>query len=198
MLGLPKATELKKQLYKNAIYRKFEMNTAAKERFDADISRIDIANEISPQNTTFAPGETVSAFYVLLVTLKRAGYDEKSIIQLSKLIPQNMLLILAFEGKGRLAVYHSRLLQTDWKPLEELSVTLNGLDLDMVWEGLLTQVGDVKIESGHTLDEQLAANAQREKLQKQIERLEKKARAEKQPKKKFELHQEILKLKGGL
>lgn len=39
MLGLPKATELSRQLPKKAIYAKFNMNTAAKNRFDADISR---------------------------------------------------------------------------------------------------------------------------------------------------------------
>ena len=48
MLGLPKATELSRQLPKKAIYAKFSMNTAAKNRFDADISRITIVNEISP------------------------------------------------------------------------------------------------------------------------------------------------------
>ena len=40
MLGLPKTTEMSKQLPKKAIYTKFQMNTAAKEKIDADISRI--------------------------------------------------------------------------------------------------------------------------------------------------------------
>ena len=35
MLGLPKATELSKQLPKNAIYAKFQMNTAEKAKIDA-------------------------------------------------------------------------------------------------------------------------------------------------------------------
>lgn len=48
MLGLPKATELNKQLPKNAIYAKFQMNTAERAKIDADISRITIVNEVSP------------------------------------------------------------------------------------------------------------------------------------------------------
>lgn len=40
MLGLPKSTEMSKQLPKKAVYAKFQMNTAAKEKIDADISRI--------------------------------------------------------------------------------------------------------------------------------------------------------------
>ena len=194
MLGLPRATEVKRQLPKSAIYRKFAMNTAAREKFDADISRIDIVNEISPANTTLAAGESISSFFVLLVTLKRAEYDEKNIVLLSKLIEQNMLFVLRFEDQARLAVFHSKLLQGDWAPVDSLAVTLTGLNLDTVWENLLIQVGNVTMEPGRTLDEQLAVDERWAKLQKQIEQLERKARAEKQPKKKFELHQQILKL----
>ena len=42
MLGLPQLTETSKQLPKKAIYTKFQMNTATKEKIDADISRITI------------------------------------------------------------------------------------------------------------------------------------------------------------
>ncbi len=42
MLGLPKSTEMSKQLPKKAVYAKFQMNTAAKDKIDADISRITI------------------------------------------------------------------------------------------------------------------------------------------------------------
>ena len=48
------------------------------------------------------------------------------------------------------------------------------------------------------IDEQRAAAAQREKLQKEIARLERLARAERQPKKKFELVQHIQKLRKKL
>ena len=40
------------------------MNTAAKEKFDADISRINIVAEISPNTVNIAKGETVSVIYV--------------------------------------------------------------------------------------------------------------------------------------
>ncbi len=195
MLGLPKTTELRRQLPKTAIYRKFNMNTTAREKFDADISRIDIVNEVSSANTTFAAGQEVKAFYILQVTLKRENYDEKNLVLLSKLIEQHMLFVLTFDGQARLAAFHSRLLLGPWTDVEELNITLTGLDLDSVWENLLIQVGNVIIENGRSLDEQLAEDERREKLRHQIEMLEKKMRAEKQTKKKYELHQQILRLK---
>ena len=71
MLGLPKSTEMSKQLPKKAVYAKFQMNTAAKEKIDADISRITIVNEITPAKINIPAGEEVGSFFVLLVALKK-------------------------------------------------------------------------------------------------------------------------------
>ena len=100
MLGLPKSTEMNKQLPKKAIYAKFQMNTAAKDKVDADISRIVIVNEISPSRINIPAGEEVGSFFVLLVALKKKNFDEKTIAALSKLIPQNILFVLEFEGQS--------------------------------------------------------------------------------------------------
>lgn len=82
-------------------------------------------------------------------------------------------------------------MQTAWKPTEEQRIELQGLNLDRVWKNLIVAVGSVDIEQGNTLDEQIEINERRQKLEKQ-------ARAEKQPKKKFELAGKIKKLKQEL
>ena len=56
-------------------------------------------------------------------------------------------------------------------------------------------IGGVIIADGNTLDEQIAADERRQKIEKEIAKLEKQARTEKQPKKKFELGQQINELK---
>lgn len=198
MLGLPKATELNKQLPKNAIYAKFQMNTAERAKIDADISRITIVNEVSPAKINIADGERVKAFFVLLVVLKRKDFETKTIITISKLIPQNMLLVLECDGGAKLAIYHTKLMQTDWKRKEELSIELKGLNMDTVWENIIVQIGGITIEQGNTLDEQIAVDEQRMKILKEIDRLTKAAKIEKQPKKKFELAQKINGLKKEL
>ena len=198
MLGLPKATELNKQLPKNAIYAKFQMNTAERAKIDADISRITIVNEVSPAKINIAEGEQVKAFFVLLVALKRKDFEDKTIITISKLIPQNMLLVLKCDGEAKLAIYHTKLMQTDWKRKEELSIELKGLNMDAVWENIIVQISGITIEQGNTLDEQIAVDEQRMKIQKKIDRLTKLAKNDKQPKKKFELAQKIRILQSQL
>ncbi|WP_195540419.1 DUF4391 domain-containing protein [Eubacterium maltosivorans] len=198
MLGLPKTTEMSKQLPKKAIYTKFQMNTAAKEKIDADISRITIVNEIAPNKVNIPSGEDVKSFFVLHVSLKKKEYDEKTITTLSKLIPQNILFVLEYENESRLAIYHTKVMQTAWMPTEEQKVELKGLNLDTVWENIVIAVGGVNIKKGNSLDEQIEINEKKQKLEKEIAKLEKQARVEKQPKKKFELVQVEKKLREKL
>lgn len=187
MLGLPKVTEMSKQLPKKAVYEKFQMNTAVKDKMDADISRMTIVNEITPDKVHIPAGEEVSSFFVLHVALKKKDFDEKTIAMLSKLIPQNILFILECEGESKLAIYHSKIMQTSWKKTEEQQIELKGLNLDKVWENIVVIVGNVSIEQGKTLDEQIAIDEKRQKIKKEIDKLEKQARAERQPKKKYEM-----------
>ena len=198
MLGLPKSTEMRKRLPKKTVYAKFQMNTATKEKIDADISRITIANEITPSKINISAGEKVSSFFVLSVTLKRKEFDEKNIITLSKLIPQKILFVLEYENESKLAIFHTKLMQTAWMPAEEQKVELKGLNLDTVWENIVIAVGGVNLEKGNSLNEQIEINEKKQKLEKEIAKLEKQARAEKQPKKKFELVQAEKKLKEKL
>lgn len=198
MLGLPKSTELNKPLPKTAIYTKFQMNAAEKAKIDADISRIVIVNEVSAAKLNLAPGESVQAFFVLQVTLKHREFSEKTLITLSKLIPQNMVLLLECDGQAKMAVYHTKLLQTPWRDPADLTLAIKGLTMDAVWENVIVQVGNIRLQTGNTLDQQIAQDEQRAKLEKEIARLEKLAWAEKQPKKKFELAQHIESLKHRL
>ncbi len=191
MLGLPKSTEMSKQLPKKAVYAKFHLNTATKEKIDADISKIMIVNEMTPDKIHVPTGEQVSGIFVLHVILKRGEFDAKTIETLSKLIPQNILFVLEYEGKSKLAIYHINLLQTDWEPTDQCHVELRGLSFDKIWENLICDVGGLSLKAGNTLDEQILAEVQKQKLVKEIARLEKQARTERQPKKKFKMVQRM-------
>lgn len=194
MLKLPTSTILNKSLTKKAIFAKFDVKPATKEKFDADISKIAIIHEVSPITTGIIKGGNVEAFFVLLVTLKRKHFDEKNIVLLSRLISQKMLFVLSYNDKAKLAVYHTKFMQSDWYPMDELSIELSGSNLDTVWENMIAQIGNIEVEPGKTLDEQIKLNEEHKKLQQHIDSLERLARTEKQPRKKFELVQEIKKL----
>lgn len=188
MYGLPNATELNKQLPKSQIYRKFELTNAQQTKFDADISRIDIANEISTRTIpAIQVGKKVQSFYVLCVSLKTKDYEPKNIERIAKLIPQNLVFALQFEEEIQLAVFCEKLFTTGWIAGSHASIPLTGLNFDEVWENIIKKIEGGEWDNSLTLEENIELKEKKAKLQKEIDRLERLARKEVQPKKKFEL-----------
>ncbi len=198
MLGLPQRTELNRQLPKKSIYAKFGLKASQQEKFDADISRITIVSEVSTSTTSIAAGAEVSGFYVVNVTLKRKKFEQSNIVMLSKLIDQKMLFVLQYEEEVMLAVYNTKLLCSEWMPSDSATISLTGLTLDTVWNNVVISIGGLTIEGDNSIKEQIEQDTNKAKLLKKIEQLERKARAEKQPRRKMELVEEIKKYKKEL
>ena len=199
MFSLPANTLINQPLYKKTVFEKFNLKTAERERFDADISKMALVARISPATVpALAEGQEIKGFYVLQVTLKHQDYDVKNILLLQKLIPQQIVYALQYENQTQLCVFHTRLQQSGWCDTESTEIPLKGLTLDEVWENIVGVIGGLDTQSEATIEEQIIHREQREKLLRQIEALEKRARSEKQTRKKYELHQQILKMKEEL
>lgn len=198
MYGLPHSTIVKKQLPKKAIFAKFDLKSSQREGFDADIARIDIVAVVNPTTVpAVGEGTEIKEFYVLAVQLKQRDFDAKNIALLTKLIPRNIVFALHYEEEVQFAVYHTKLITSNWQLLTPNSsfLTIQGLNLDVVWENIVKSIGNIKVEDGNTLKEQIREDDERAKILKQIEQLEKKCRAEKQPRRKLEIFEQIKKLK---
>lgn len=193
MFDLPKSTEIRKPIHKKLIYQKFstELSGDKKSRFDEDISRIIIINEISENSINIKATEEVSAIFVVQIELKTKDYNDRNIILVSKLFGQNLLLVLHYENEYQLAIYETKLLKSDWKSEGDITLSMQGLDMNGVWDHLVTQVSGITPEEGNTLSEQIVIETEKEKLRKQIADLENKARKEAQSKKKYEMFQRI-------
>ena len=199
MYGLPQSTEIKKQLPKKAIYAKFNMPTSQREHFDADIARLDIVGMVSSQTVpALAEGEGVKEIYILAIQLKRKEYDAKNIILLTKLIPQRMVFALHYEEAVQFAIHHTKLITSEWQLITHNSslITLQGLNLDAVWDNIVKDIGGIDVSEGNTLSEQIKANEEQANLLERIKSLERKMANEKQPRRKREYFEQIKKLKN--
>ena len=135
--------------------------------------------------------------------------DESALRQMDKQIPYHILFVLEYKEKyqvwigykeksgGDNAFKVSKYYHTDWLAEQDLQIKIDGLDMDSIYANLVRQIGGIE-KDDNTLGEQIADKECREKLQKEIAKLEKLARTEKQPKKKFELVQQINFLKKKL
>lgn len=199
MFGLPKSTEINKQLPKKAIFEKFKPNVADRKLFDEQINRLSIVAEISPQTVSIAADEEVAAIYIILVLMKTADCDKKNIILLSKLINQHMLFALRYEDTVKFAAYRAdRVVMSDSRSTDDWDLKLKGLSLKSTWDALIADISGLKPADGKSLDEMIFQNENIKKLEKKIAILEKKAMNERQPRRKWDLAQEIKQLKEQL
>ncbi len=199
MYQLPPSTLINKPLYKKAVFEKFYLKTAERERFDADISRMTLVARVSTASVpALKEGNDIKGFYVLQIVLKRKEYNEQNILLLHKLIPQQIVFALQYGEQTQLCIFHTRFLQSEWQSDDDTVIPLQGLTLDAVWNNLVATIGGLDTTSEVSIEEQILNREEREKLLQQIETLEKRCRTEKQTRKKYELHQELLKLKEEL
>lgn len=204
MYGLPQTTEVRKQLPKKAIYAKFDMSASQRESFDADVSTLYIIGIVSPRTMpAIAEGADVKEIYVLALQMKRKEYDAKNITLLTRLIPQRMVFALQCEEEVQFAIYHTKLICSEWMsrdadsfPIGEVGRGL--LNLDTVWENLVRGIGGILPEENFSLTEQIFFSDLREKTLKQIATLERKMASEKQPRRKRELFEQIKEMKKQL
>jgi len=199
MYGLPASTLVNRPLYKKAVFEKFNLKAVERDRFDADISRMAIVAYLSPAKIpALHPGQEVKEFYVLQVQLKQRDYDTKNILLLQKLIPQKIVFALEYDEEVQFCIFHTRLQQSEWKHASDANVLLKGLTFDDVWNNIVAEIGSLDNAAEETLEQQIINREEREKLLYQIELLEKRCRAEKQTRKKYELYLEIQKLREFL
>ena len=198
MLGLPQSTEVKRPLPKAQLFKRFDWTASQRERFDAEVSRLDFVNWISPQTVpAIAVGNEVKEIFVVEVQLKSREFDTKVITLLAKNIPQRVVYVLRYEDEAMLAVYHTQLVMNG-RTRKIASIPIVGLNLDAVWENIVSSIGDFSVEEGNSLSEQIKIDEERVKLERQIAALERHMKATKQPRRKRELFVELQKLKEGL
>lgn len=212
MLCLPVSTEFNKRIPKQKFYENIAVTPAMKKAFVEQIRIIYWRNKLAATTLNLAAGEQVTEIEVFEVRLSAPDLDESVLRQIDRGIPYHILFLLEYEGRyqaaigyketaaGKTAFKVDRYYYTDWLEESELPVHLDGRSLDAVYENFVRQIAGTALGSDKsaTLKESVEQQKQREQLEKQIAALEAKIRKEKQPKRKFELVQELRNIQGKL
>lgn len=210
MFTLPKSTEFNKRIPKQKFYNHLTLSPTLKKVFTEQIDTIIWKNKIAPSTLSLAAGKKVTEIEVFEVNLRSELKDDSVLRQIDKEIPYHILFILKYldksqawigykeESSGNTAFKVSAYYHTDWETDEDLTLSVDGLDMDSVYENFVRQISSGrldKVETTESLKSSVERDAARRKLQKQIDALEKKSRAEKQWNLQMEIDDEIRKLK---
>ena len=209
MLRLPKSTEFNKRIPKQKFYENLLVTPAIRKVFTEQIKTIYWRNKLAATTLNISSGGQVTEIEVFEVRLSAPELDESVLRQIDREIPYHILFLLEYEGKYRAVIGYKeaaagktvfkvdRYYSTDWMNEDDLPVHLEGLTMDAVYGNFVRQIAGDALGAGEStsLKDSVEQQKQREQMEKQIAALEAKIRKEKQPKKKFELVQELKKIK---
>lgn len=214
MLTFPKSTVFGRRIPKQKFYEHLEVNGEIRKIFVEQVRLITWANKLSVTTMNIAPGEEVSEIEVFHIKLTGMELDQRVLTLMDKQIPYHILFLLErSDGLYQMAVTYKEASQTgssafqlkqsyhtEWMEQDALSLSLDGLDMDALYETIVRSIaGDaITAPEADSLKEAVAQTQEREKIEREIEKLRSKMKKEKRLAKQMELRREIQRLEAGL
>ena len=206
ILNFPTFTIYNKVMPKKAFYSHLEADARMKSLFVEYIEQIVWLYKLAPSNLHIADGKEVQEIDILRIKLKQ---KTKSFLEICRFIdslsPHHTLFIIEHESEYQLLVNYK-----EWKDKQagtfsiietfvsySLSIQLDALSsMDSLYESLVRQVASTRITSSQQdLRQAVMETQESEAIKKVMESIKKREARERQPQKKFALHQEYLRLK---
>lgn len=213
MFGFPGSTEFNKRIPKQKFYENIEVSSSLRRVFVEQIKIVYWRNKLAVSTLNIASGESVTEIEVFEVRLTEPILEETVLRQIDKEIPYHILFILTCDGKaqawigykeaaasGNNAFKINRYYHTEWIPENELLFSIDGLNMDVVYENLVRQIaGEIlQTNSNESLKDSVERDEERRRLEKQIAALENKIRKEKQLNRRMEMNTELKRLRATL
>lgn len=214
MLNLPASTAFNKRIPKQKFYENMTITPALKNIFVNQVKTIYWRNKIAATTTNLALGKSVIELEVFELQLTGPTIDQALLHQIDKEIPYHILFLLTYQGKcqawigykeatatGQKSFRVKDYYHTDWQNETDLSLKMEGLNVDAVYENFVRQIaGDAlkKETAEESLETSVAREQERQALQSQIVKLQKKINQEKQLNKQMVLNAQLKKLKKEL
>lgn len=213
MLDLPRSTVLNRRIPKQKFYENISVTPHIKRIFVEQINQIIWQNKIAPSTVNVAAGKVVTEIEVFCLKLNRRGLDVNALQLMDKEIPYHLLFLLEYERKvqARIGYKEENMSKagtfkiegyycTDWLATAQLSLRLDGLNMDMMYESFVRQIAGDRLaaDKDMSIQEAVARDVRRQKLLKEVTALELRVQRELQFSRQVELNGQLKKLKMEL
>lgn len=214
MYNLPQSTIVNRVIPKKTFVNQLGANTRMKDHFTNDVVRVEWLAKLAPSTINVADGKEVHEITIFLVPIKDENCPDDIFSFIDGMIPRHTIFILRWGDMTCLHLNYKEWMESStntdktfriaktyrsqWIKDTEISLSIEGLTMDAIYETLVRQVaGERIITQSESLREDVEKSTQREMLLKKIEILRRKEAKERQPQKKFVLHQQriVLELK---
>jgi len=190
-MELPQSTAYGRIIAKDKLYEHGGASRALQDVIAKQVGRIRWANKIAPSTMNIASDDEITEIELIDIEL-RVSYtelDRRILPLIIKAIPYSLLFMLVSrENTYYAVVYRGKVYHSEMPP------RIIGSGTKSIWENLVRQIADIPL-SEVPLADIIEETERTNKLAQQIEALERKARSERQPRRKLEYANEIKRLK---
>lgn len=211
MYNLPQSTIVNRVIPKKTFVNQLGANTRMKDHFTNDVIRVEWLAKLAPSTINVADGKEVHEITIFLVPIKDENCPDDIFSFIDGMIPRHTIFILRWGDMTCLHLNYKEWMESStntdktfriaktyrsqWIKDTEISLSIEGLTMDAIYEALVRQVaGERIIIQSESLREDVEKSTQREMLLKEIEIIKRKEVKERQPQKKFVLHQQRIAL----
>lgn len=153
MFNLPETTKVYRSMPKELFYKYLNIDTALKKTFIEEIGSIIWINTLSPETMAIEAGQDVKEIAIVEIVLKRQAIGPQLIEIVNREMDQYTLFITRYEDWGQYwccdhqnlkerqgQFYCQNYYQSNWMIAKELSLQIEGENLDQVYANLFMQI----------------------------------------------------------
>ena len=210
LLQYPTSTIVDSPIPKNAFYRNANITQRMRNRFVDELQELRWLYKLAPQSLNVERGKDIEEIEIFHATLKQSDVPTELLQFIDKTMPQFIVFILQYQDRYCLYCNYKQFTSqahdkcdiketfvSDWHT-DIPSLAIQGRSLTAIYDNFVRQIAGTRLDKQTTLLEDVATMQRRETITKRIAQLETMMNKEVQPHLKFELHQQILRLKNEL
>lgn len=212
MMLFSEKTQLNRIIPKAKFMKLAGLSTVVRKEFQNNVDRLILANILRKDTVNINQGKNVNEIDVFEFLLKEKTVSDNLIREIDSVIPKYILFVFKYKDEIQIAISYKeklasgdkfkilKIYRSEWQKKESVLLELNGLDLDTVFNGFISQISNGKIEINENTEIKQAVekSVEIERLEHRIEQLKSKIRKEVQFNKQIELKNELKTLKYEL
>lgn len=188
MFELPKNCYVNKFLPKKIFYEKVGVSSGVKDEFVNLVDRITWLYKLSPDTVGIPKTEKIEEIQIFQIDVKEKQIPLSVIKTITKGVQYKILFLIKYNNEICYSTKVDDIYTTEWN--DNIIFDFNAINLEIVFENIVKQI--IKEESNDKkFDEIIELKNNRDNLEKRINQLKQKIKAEKQFNKKVELNKEL-------
>ena len=200
-LKFTRTTIVGKPVPKNAFYKHLEVNAKIKQHFVDDVVSIHWLYKLAPSTINVEDGKQVHEIVVFSAVLKSKDCPDDVFLFIDQNMPRHVVFILEYDNRYKVLLNYKewkdgqngqfRIIKTfvtDWLTDNQLLLTLEGLNMDALYEALAGQVSGFGTKKAEDTKRIVELEGLIDKAKRDVDALQKQIRNERQLNRQIELN----------